>query len=166
MSKYVAYAMGFRASPTALRSLFDLFFNSKNGLRGQYFLSADTGIKKNGLFIQSLTPALLSSNTVTAVPNQRIVRSLSAGSAKAWLAEYEKHQRGCDKCTGEWGSPQDKVAEILNGRWENYRPHPYYGRKAPYLTKIRIFGAFLNERGEEFDPKPNRAQEIHDSGWT
>ena len=145
------------------RPLFDLLFNSKNGYRGQYFLSADAGIEMNGHFIQSLTAALLSSSKVTAVPNHRISESLSAESAKAWLAECEKHL--CDKCRGEWSPPQDDRAEILNGCWENYR-HSYYGRKAPYLTKIRIFGAFLNERGEEYDPKPNRAQELYESGWT
>ena len=112
------------------RLLFDPFFNSKNGYRGQYFLSTDAGIEMNGFFIQSLTAALLSSNKVTAVPNHRISKSLSAGSAKVWLAECEAHL--CDKCRGEWSSPQDDRAELLNGRWENFTLGTTYGRKEPF----------------------------------
>ena len=61
-------------------------------------------------------------------------------------------------------------ADILNGRWEHVRDRSYaqYGRKAPYLTKIRLSGGFINRDGHEWvsDKKRYRPQEIHEIGWS
>jgi len=95
--------------------------------------------------------------------------SLKACSAKVWLAERGKEMGDCTHCSGEWSTPQDDVAEILNDRWEkDTNVNARYGRKAPYLTKIRIFGAFLNDLYDEFIPtkKRFRANEIHKVGWS
>jgi hypothetical protein len=100
--------------------------------------------------------------------------SLSAVSAKVWLAEVSKgltaaNGRPCEHCLGEWSSPQDEIPEIKNERWE-IRDEPYakYGRKAPYLTKLKIFGAFINAEGDEFIPvgKRQRAKSIYELGWS
>jgi hypothetical protein len=61
------------------------------------------------------------------------------------------------------------MAEIVNGRWEcAASANAVRGRKAPFLTKIKIFGAFLNERHDEFISwrKRHRAREIYESGWS
>lgn len=146
--------------------LFNWFFNSENGYRAAYFRSPTEGLKANQDFIQSLRPALLKSDKATPICDKAFIeKSLKLHSAKAWLAEVGKNL--CEHCSGEWNSRQDNnEPEILNNRWENQTDqHAEWSRKAPYLTKIRIIGAFL-KRKEDYDPKPERAEQIHDMGWT
>lgn len=92
--------------------------------------------------------------------------SLTATSSKAWLAECSLEL--CKSCAGEWHHPNDDVPEIENGRWEQGNcPNSKKGRKAPFHSKIRLFGAFLNGHGDEFIPakKRQRAFDINESGW-
>jgi hypothetical protein len=147
--------------------LFDLFFNSKAGYRAAFFQSPYDGQRANTAVIAMLTPALISSSATQAQrPLVFIEESLSSSSAKVWLAEPENGF--CAKCSGEWEIPKDDDAEIFNGRWE-CDPHrnAVNGRKAPYFTKLRIFGAFLNARYDEVVParKRHRASHLHQWGW-
>lgn len=150
--------------------LFDMFFNSKNGYRASYYRSPYDGLRDNGLFIRSVLPALLASAETRCIAPKELgfaEKSLKSCSSKAWLAERGKEL--CGRCAGEWSPPQDETAEILNNRWENGDSvYAKWGRKAPYLTKIRIFGAFLSERHDELIPasKRHRAREIHEVGWS
>lgn len=155
--------------------IFDLFFNSKHGYRAWYYRSPHVGLNKNALFITSLLPSLLASDQTKEAEKKdfstkKAAESLKSCSAKAWLAEIEKEiDKKCTGCIGEWGYPQDDTAEIFNDRWDKTNhPKAKCGRKAPYLTKIRIFGAFLNEQYDEFIPaqKRYRAEEIHEFGWS
>jgi hypothetical protein len=151
------------------RPLFDLFFNSRNGYRAWYFRSPDEGVRMNELFLKSLAKALRGFQSSDGVDPKMIARSLSAPSGKVWLAEVGKGFRSCPKCYGDWRPPQDGAPEILNGRWEHSTTlNGIYGRKAPFLEYIRICGAFVNERGEDYVPKRklHRATEIHECGWT
>ena len=145
--------------------LFDLFFNSANGYRASYYRSPYSGVEMNAAFIRSLGPALIASGVLGKVSHVDAHDSLASLSAKAWLAE--KSLQLCHKCLGEWSPPQDGIPEIENGRWE-HAPPPRYGSKAPYLTKIRVMGAFLNDNGDEFVPKRkrDRANRIHNEGWS
>jgi len=150
--------------------LFDLFFNSRNSYRAAYFRSAYDGLKLNSYFIKSLLPVLLEANPTKSINKGKkfIKESLKSIFAKVWLAEKEKHL--CEKCSGEWGPPQVQEAEILNERWEKaVHANANYGKMAPYpLTKLRLFGAFLNDRYDELIPveKRFRANDIHKHGWT
>jgi hypothetical protein len=148
------------------KPLFDLFFNSENGYRAWYFRSCEEGIRKNQLFLKSLTPILISSQLIDVASAPMIDKSLSAASAKAWLAEVGKGI--CSKCEGDWSAPRGDRAEILNGRWEHSTAHSGWGRKAPFLEKIRIIGAFVNEADEEYIPrrKLSRASDVHKHGWS
>jgi hypothetical protein len=150
-------------------TLFDLFFNSENGYRGSYFDSPYVGLEANAMFIQSLEARLLewtrANRGVEGISFAR--ESLRTPSAKAWLAERSLDL--CDLCAGEWGAPHDDAPGILNGRWEvSDQPAAKSGRKAPYLTKLKIFGAFLNDRHDEFIAarKRHRAQDVHRFGWS
>jgi hypothetical protein len=101
-------------------------------------------------------------------PRAFIEQSLSSPSAKAWLAEPECGYRDCAKCAGEWTNPNDDVAEISNGRWEcDPDTNALWGRKAPYFTKLRVFGAFLNANYDEVVPerKRHRAKHLFQRGW-
>jgi hypothetical protein len=157
------------------RPLFDLFFNSSFGYRAAYFQSPGAGLDANVHFLTAISERLVTDPcSVTAVLYPEFIReSLRTTSAKAWLAEHGKEvDRKCPTCKGEWsmgtcGSPE--LTEIRNGRWESASgQNAEWGRKAPYLTKLRVMGAFLNDRYHELVPhdKRFRAYDIHQFGWS
>jgi hypothetical protein len=151
------------------RATFDLFFNSEHGYRGAYFESPHSGLAANDAVMARLTPLFLTwAEEYQPTLDRAFAReSLSSPSAKIWLNEYESHL--CEMCAGEWGNPTDTAPEILNGRWEVVdSPNSQRGRKAPFLSKLRVFGAFLNKRYDEFVPsrKRHRAQDLSAYGWS
>ena len=94
-------------------------------------------------------------------------KSLRGKSAKAWLAE--EPLRRCERCEGEWNSSTPADLQIINGRWElGSHTHAQWGRQAPGLTKIRFFGAFLDDVGDEYVAahKNSRAKELWARGWS
>lgn len=154
--------------------LFDLFFNSADGYRAAYCRSPGAGLEANLEFMRAIAIQLAGSTLSpnSGLPEQHIVESLTTPSAKAWLAEHGKEiDRKCPGCKGEWSSgtagPPER-AEILNGVWERAKgQNAEWGRKAPYLTKLRVMGAFLNDRLHELVPfdKRYRAYDINAYGW-
>ncbi|MEW9580594.1 hypothetical protein [Paraburkholderia sp. DGU8] len=151
------------------RATFDLFFNSEHGYRGAYFLSPHSGLAANEAVIRRITPLFLTwaEQNLPTLDRKFAEESLVSLSAKVWLTEYENHL--CTKCEGEWGNPTDATLEIQNGRWEVAdSPNGHRGRKAPFLSKLRVFGAFLNERYDEFVPgrKRHRARDLNECGWS
>jgi hypothetical protein len=147
------------------RSLFDLFFNSCNGYRGWYYRSPSDGLRMNSKLLQLLAPQVVEFQTHDDISNSWAMKSLVASSAKCWLAE--PGLEFCPKCEGDWSRPQDDSAEIFNGRWEKTQSSRF-GRKAPYLEKLRLMGGFVGQSGMDYlvNRKINRAQEIHDLGWS
>ncbi|MSV28708.1 MAG: hypothetical protein EXQ52_08180 [Bryobacterales bacterium] len=145
--------------------LFDLFFNSWSGYRAAYFRSTEEGQKANARLLSRLSPELQQYHPVG--PSVDAAQSLKAPSAKAWLAEVARGLCSC--CASEWKPSPEAPAEILNGRWE-LSPDllATFGRAAPLLRKLRVFGGFVNEHGQELVPpaKVRRAQDIHDWGWS
>lgn len=159
----VAYSVG------VSEDLFDLFYNSPYGYRGAFYRSTGEGIDANAIFVGKLAPKLMSHSEVGATQNEKkfIRESLTSPSAKMWLAENGLGV--CPNCEGEWGNPKDSLPEILNGRWEiGDEGSSRKGRKVPRLSKIRVFGAFLDDRYNEFVPKRkrHRAKQIHQWGWS
>ena len=147
--------------------LFDLFFNAETGYRGAYFVSQATGLHANAQLLGRVAPALLNFQTHSNLPQHQAEASLRNQSAKAWLAEIGKGF--CPRCEGEWTTPQDDEAEILNDRWElSAEAKARYGRKAPQFTKLRFFGAFVDRHGDEYvaTQKRDRAAQIHKYGWS
>jgi hypothetical protein len=149
--------------------LFDLVFNSANGYRSWYFRSPYQGLETNALFVKRISDQVLSTEWRESL-GASAVDAFGAHSAKLWLAEVgNEPAKRCSGCEGEWRPPQGEAAEVLNGRWEcGAEVKATYGRMAPALTKLRVFGAFLDEAGNEFIPwrKRNRAAEIYQYGWS
>ncbi len=150
--------------------LFDLFFNSGNGYRAGYYRSSKEGTGGNRLFIRTLMPSLLAWHEKWKGPHDTSViqQSLKLPSAKVWLAE---HPGLCHSCSGEWSAPQEiSTSQIRNDRWELCRDdvRAQWGCAAPLLTKIRIFGAFLDSQNHEYVPahKRDRTQHIFGYGWS
>jgi len=151
-------------------ALFDAFFNSASGYRGCYFRSASSGIEANILLLTKISPALISwsedqnDNFDLAWAD----KSLQKPTAKAWLAETSS-SGFCDKCPGEWSASYPSDVEIRNGRWEfEDGIEASWGRQAPSLRRIRVFGGFLNQLNQPWisDHKLNRAQHINQRGWS
>jgi hypothetical protein len=149
------------------KPLFDLFFNSYDGYRGWYYRSPTDGLRINAELLRLLAPQLVEFQTHDDMSIGWALKSLLDSSAKCWLAEVGKGF--CPKCEGDWIKPKDNAAEILNGRWNIVQmPKSRFGRKAPYLEKLRVIGGFVDHTGEQYvvEEKVNRAQEIHDTGWS
>jgi hypothetical protein len=163
-------AAGFSRIVSCVRvgeNLFDSFFNSETGYRGCYFVSSTEGLSANSLLLGLVASPLAQFRTHEEMNAQRAEQSLRASSAKCWLAEVGKGF--CEACAGEWTTPQDDIAEILNSRWEyGDTAASRSGRKAPLLRQLRILGAFVNAVGEQYvtTRKRNRAEEIHEHGWS
>lgn len=148
--------------------VFDLFFNSADGYRGAYARSPYIGLEANNRILASLLPQVLAANEAqhAGLSPDFVRESLQSPSAKLWLAEIGLHL--CPLCEGEWERPTDEDAEIQNGTWDHAAGvEAAWGRKAPYFTKLKLVGAFLNSRYDEFVPfhKRHRAQLLHDRGW-
>lgn len=165
-------AYGYARSVFCIRvpeEVFDIFFNSPSGYRANYFSSPSLGLQQNHFLIQRLflKLSLWAQQSVGGYSADFAQKSMLSISSKAWLAECSMEI--CDACKGEWSASSDGNAEISNSRWEqSSQPNSRYGIKAPLHTKIRLFGAFLNNRGDEFIParKRDRDKQIHDTGWS
>jgi hypothetical protein len=150
-------------------TLFDAFFNAATGYRGAYFESPENGLAANRLLINALSPALTAwalSNCVNT-NKEWLIESLSLPTAKAWLAEDTVAL--CANCAGGWSASYVSDLRIANGRWEQSgHAHAAWGRQAPGLTKIRVFGGFVNGDHQEWiaDHKRERAHQIWEHGWT
>jgi hypothetical protein len=157
-------------------SLFDQFFNSAQGYRAQYFHSPQQGREANATFLRILKPRLLAAGAICDAPSEKPCESrvdpeisLSAAGAKVWLAE-KSHQL-CNRC-GEWSQPEAEALvnpEIRNERWERLEElYAKWGCTAPYLTRIRVLGGFINNARDELliFEKRFRAEEISRRGWS
>jgi hypothetical protein len=148
--------------------VFDWFFNATTGYRGAFFESPEVGNRENRLLVDGLTPFLaewvLAQDSWHGV--HRIRASLSKPSAKMWLAEYPGL---CALCAGEWSSSYEPELRIYNSRWEcSSHIHSAWGTHAPRMTKIRVFGGFMNADGNEWlaSHKSERAAHIWEYGWS
>ncbi len=154
--------------------LFDLFFNSRSGYRAWYYRSPFEGLRANSQALGLLRPILAADQTQDSDLDTDFIReSLTSLSAKIWLAECGREiSLTCHGCKGEWSAStpgNQNELEILNNRWElSSNLKARWGRRAPYLTKLRVFGAFLDNSHNEFIPsiKRPRAHEISELGWS
>jgi len=151
------------------QTLFDLFFNAASGYRGAYFESPKNGLAANRQLLQAVTEKLLSwsGEHCKREDSNLIRRSLSASSAKAWVAETTLEL--CASCSGEWSTSHKSDLEIANGRWERENhTHAKWGRQAPAFRKLKIFGGFVNDSSGEYvaPHKVHRANDIWKRGWS
>lgn len=164
-------AAGFKRPVYTVRvpaRVFDLFFNSRDGYRAAYFHSPFRGLAANDHLLRTVAPSLVAAEPPgngSELDATFRTASLTSLSAKVWLKEQNHF---CPRCVGEW-TRRDDVAQIANGVWElGTSPHSTDGRSAPCLTKLKLMGAFMNDRGDEFiaERKRRRHFEIHETGWS
>ncbi len=147
--------------------LFDIFFNSKNGYRAQYFISPEQGLIENCKLIKTVTPKLM--EEMQNISDCKGIddwarKSLEEESAKAWRLEIGK-----ELCTNCKIDSEDAKSEIRNNRWEIFNhTNAEKGVKAHYFNKIRFFGGFLNKKFQPWVDKKKwcRHWEIHKWGFS
>lgn len=148
--------------------LFDWFFNASTGYRGAYFRSPSAGNQANRALVDQLAPFLvgwIAANQLDSDP-QWVLSSLAKPSAKLWLAEYPGL---CANCKGEWSLSYHAELQIENTRWEcSSHVHSAWGRQAPQLSKVRVFGGFIDAQQNEWlaSHKSDRANHIWEHGWS
>lgn len=148
--------------------LFDWFFNASTGYRGAFFESPECGSRANRMLIDKLAELLVQWALSQRLDNDRewVLASLSKPSAKAWLAEYPGL---CPRCAGEWSNTYVSALRIENSRWETSgHIHSAWGCQAPELSKVRIFGGFIDNGHNEWlaAHKAERAKHIWEHGWS
>jgi hypothetical protein len=137
-------------------AIFDAFFNSPAGYRGQYARSPQQGELANRLLISRLKGMLLS-RSLGLGDFPLISRSIEAKGGKAWIEEEAiGHQL--------YAPPTD----IVYGPWQRAAYGDHTGLIAPVGTLIEIKGGWVDGNGiERIDPdKSRRSLEIHQTGWT
>jgi hypothetical protein len=153
------------------KAAFDWFFNSKKGYRAAYYVSEWEGERANRFFVESVAADLIASDEARDKNPDRIRESLLSPTAKVWLAEAERgpYSNACPSCREGWSS-RDAAAqpEMRNDRWENVPSTTGWGSRAPYIDRLRITGAFIDDRANVLLPhgKRQRALEINATGWS
>jgi hypothetical protein len=153
------------------KAAFDWFFNSKKGYRAAYYVSVWEGERANRFFLDSATAELVASDEARDKDPGRVRASLLAPTAKVWLAEAQRgpYSTSCPSCREGW-STRDAAprSEILNDRWENVPTTNGWGSRAPYMDRLRIVGAFVDDRTNVLIPhdKTQRGLQINATGWT
>ena len=165
---------------------YDIFFNSKYGYRGQYFLGMKEGKKANRNLIDALKDELIKytkQNPRNVSENQRVENSLNMESAKIWIDQAssdlnEKQYKDITPDSGidnrVWHEFALKVAgdnkKHKSSRHKNYsrRFKAVLGLRTPVGVKLEIKGAFLDSEGNEVigKGKYSRAKQIRYYGFS
>ncbi|WP_193173914.1 hypothetical protein [Nisaea nitritireducens] len=148
------------------KEFFDLFYSSRDGLRGRYWQSPDIGNVATKYFISQMEERLIDYWKVKrGTDDLDFVRaSLNEASAKVWIAEKDDGgsylvKNGCETtiCVERWKRNQIE-AKKEDERW----------KCAPVGNCIEIKGALLDPDLGEHIPvsKRDRSCQIHRFGYT
>ena len=153
----------YEAEIPILPDLYDLIFHGCSGYRAQYYHSIEYGETYNKRFVEKLLPIIVEYE----IKNARlplIVASLSQGDSKVtWYNSddgllYSGNQEIlCPKCWVEnWNRKNKGTSD------------PRMGLKDFLLENCRLFlkGTFVDAANNTHTPKPNRAIDLHQLGWT
>jgi len=139
-------------------AIYDAFFNSPNGYRGQYARAPTIGEAANRKVLNTLEQSLLSAEVArhTNVRPDLIWTSLRAKDAKVWIVEDEVE----DQLT-------DERPAISYPFWER-NSLDGQGLRAPVGNFLEVKGGWLDSEGiETRDPsKAHRSLHIFERGYT
>jgi hypothetical protein len=160
----------------------DIFFNSSQGHRAQYYLDPKNGIECNRFVIDMLRnkfiqAAMESSQDVMTL--EQVKRSLDYGSAKIWICEenstLDQTSRDPEQIVAlaipRW---VDAMKRVLAAWAAQQQPSPsiqtraLLGVQAPEGSRIEVLGTWLDDSDQEFVPpsKIHRALHIHQYGFS
>jgi hypothetical protein len=136
--------------------VYEAFFNSPRGLRGQYATNESTGWKANRKLLDALEPALLEyAKPRTSVVLGLVRASLRGVDAKIWIATTKETD---DQLS-------DPHPSIDYEPWERNEPNGE-GLRAPVGTMLVVKGAWLDTVGNEVrdELKTGRDTYIYEKG--
>jgi hypothetical protein len=145
------------------KSTYDLLFNGRSGYRAQYYLSPEEGNIYNRLIIDDLIPIIIRTACgQNAVDPDLIQLSLKSMSKLAWY--------GTDQdALIFYGCPKTLSVPRWNVYWNSTPSSWPMGLITFMLDNPRVFlkGAFVNSSGGDiYDNKLDRANDLHERGWT
>ncbi len=133
--------------------LFDLFYNSRFGLRAHYWVSAESGKKATKTFLEAMDSRARSmcSEQIRVLA----MESYSSDSSKVWPSEE-----------GLEGERALTVERWAASEMQNNTPHQW--RWTPCHGQLEIKGGFRHPDGREHVPisKQDREDRIHLTGWS
>lgn len=138
-------------------AIYDAFFNSPNGYRGQYACAPTTGETANRRLLASLEPKSLSAAlSQNQIKRERVMTSLRGSDAKIWIDEAEVEDQLCDEPPG-----------IFYVAWEFNWPDGM-GLRTPVGSMLDVKGGWLDPNGvERRDPiKASRSLHIFERGYS
>lgn len=137
--------------------LYDCFFNSPQGYRGQYAISPDTGANANRALINLLQGTLLTQSRQKFDVDEGLAsKSVNGEGAKIWIYEPEVHDHLFED-----------EPEIDFPRWIR-NSDGGVGPRAPQGSQLVMLGAWLDESNNvQIDTaKSSRSHEIHMTGFS
>ena len=147
-------------------TLFDQLMNGATGYRAHYSVSVEAGEEFNRRLVDAVAPIIASSGQLYGDRFDELLchRSLLGPFSKFW---YPK----------ELTDPSAQ-AELLKlkeelriSRWVEYWRTMATPRKGllvpiPESLSVLLNGSFVDEAGAAYEQKPNRSEQIFDTGWT
>lgn len=158
----------------------DLFFNSSQGLRAQYYISPERGEKANRFAIDKIKDKLIgvvSESQQNRMTLKQVIISIECMSAKIWIDEkYVKLKNSylleeiVELEVPRWVKSMEEYLE----RPENEQMNPQRqdlalsGVQAPEGKAMAVFGAWLDSKDLEFvvPSKKERSRHINQYGFS
>lgn len=168
----------FKVCPETL----DVFFNSSQGYRAQYYLDPQRGIECNRLVIDVVKGKLIEAarqSNRSVMTLEQVQKSLEYGSAKIWIYEH-------DSTLDQTSRDPEQIVALEVPRWveamkqvlaawdahqqpsSTTKTRALLGVQAPEGSRMEVLGAWLDDNDKEFvvPSKVNRVQHIHQYGFS
>jgi hypothetical protein len=144
--------------------LVDQLMNGPTGYRAHYSISVDAGERFNRTLVEAVAPLVIEAEHLYAskFDSQFCRWSLLGQFSKFWYPKQITDPSAHDGLL--------KLTEkIHQPRWVGYwstRQEPCKGLFAPQTCSILLNGTFVRHDGKAYEQKPDRSQQLFESGWT
>ena len=164
------------------RKTLDLFFNSSEGYRAQYYIDPQWGTKCNRFMIDAVKEKLIDvarQSSQSMMTFEQVKKSLESDSAKIWIHENDSTLSQTDKDPTEivaleisrWVQAMSQVL-VAWAKHQQVIPtiqsRALLGVQAPEGSRMKILGAWLDNNNQEFvvPSKVHRSLHIHQYGFS
>ncbi|MFZ5905827.1 MAG: hypothetical protein ACOYVJ_00260 [Nitrospirota bacterium] len=164
------------------RETVDVFFNSSQGYRAQYYLEPQRGIECNRFMIELIKDKIIEvakQSSQSLMTFEQVKKSIQYGSARIWISEKDSTLDQTSHRPEEilaLNIPRwvNAVSQVLSDWDANQQPSPtiktraLLGVQAPEGIQMKVLGAWLDDKDKEFvvPSKIDRAQHIYNYGFS
>lgn len=146
-------------------TLADQLMNGRTGYRAHYSISIEAGERFNRQLVKDVAPLVIEAEHLYEGKFDREFcrRSMSGRFSKFWYPKELTDPSAQASLTFS--------AVITHTRWAEYwrtKPEPHKGLLAPISegSSILLNGTFVDHDGNDYEQKPDRSQQLFESGWT